>query len=203
MSRKLLDLINQRFGKLLVKERCGYIQKNTKQPTWLCQCDCGRSVLALGYQLRNGSQKSCGCLRKTNARTHGLSETVEYTSWRAMNERCSNPNNSHYSKYGGRGVTVCERWRSFENFLTDMGLRPLNHSLERKENDRNYEPSNCVWASPEQQSRNTSRSVKLTFNSETLCLKDWAKRLGITDGALTYRLKHWSFEKAMTTLKQH
>lgn len=201
MSRKVIDLTGQRFGMLVVKERCGYIQKNTKQPTWLCVCDCGSSVVAVGYQLRNGTQQSCGCLRSKNATTHGLTGTPEYTTWRGMNERCNNPNNSHYPKYGGRGIGVCERWNSFENFIADMGKRPLNHSLERKENDKGYEPDNCKWAPPVEQSRNTSRSIKITFGSETLCLKDWSERLGITDGALKHRLKKWSFEKAMTTQK--
>lgn len=201
MSRKLINLSGNRFGKLLVIERCGYMQKNSKQPTWLCICDCGVSTLAVGYQLRNGSQRSCGCLRKENGKTHGRTGTPEHQSWRAMRERCLSPNNSHYSKYGGRGIGFCKRWGLFENFLFDMGSRPVNHSLERINNDLGYSPENCVWASPNKQSRNTSRTVKITYGSETLCLRDWATRLGLTSGALKYRLKKWTLEEALTTPK--
>lgn len=201
MSRTLIDLSGKQFGLLTVKERCGHIQRNTKQPTWLCVCDCGRSVIALGYQLRNGSQRSCGCLRAKNSTTHGLTKSDEYQSWRGMRERCLNSKNSHYSKYGGRGIKFCERWGKFENFYADMGKRPVGYSLERKNNNADYSPENCCWASPAEQSRNTSRSVMITWKGQTKCLKDWAAEIGITHLALKFRLKNWTLDKAMSTPK--
>ena len=199
MSRKLIDLVGKRFGKLIVIKREGSVQRNTSQPTWLCRCECGKTSVVMGGNLRNGVTNSCGCLKKSNSLVHGMSGSPEHQSWRGMIARCTDPNNSHYSKYGGRGIKVCKRWHKFENFFTDMGNRLPGTSLDRwPDNNGDYKPSNCRWALPQEQSRNTTRSVKITFKGRTMCRKDWAEEIGITDGALKNRLKKYSLEKAMT-----
>lgn len=184
--------------------REGFVQRNTKQPTWRCLCDCGVEKVVTGSSLRGGTTKSCGCLHVDYVtsgvanRTHGLSKTPTHNSWRAMKERCDNPKNSHYHIYGGRGITYDKAWGSFDNFLIDMGSRPEGMTLERINTDGNYSKDNCTWATPAQQIRNSRRNVNLTFDGETMCLKDWATRLKINDVALLYRLKHWPFHVAMT-----
>lgn len=127
--------------------------------------------------------------------------TPEYRIWCAMKTRCYNPNASNYEFYGGRGITVCDRWRkSFENFLTDMGPRPFpDASIDRyPDPDGPYSKENCRWATKKEQSQNSRKSRMLSYNGETLCLLDWAKRLGITHSTLRVRLEQWPIEKALT-----
>ncbi len=126
----------------------------------LCDCACGnRNIKTVRQTLRAGRSKSCGCMRneligKANT-THGQSNSREYRSWKAMRDRCGNPNFTGYAYYGGRGITICDRWSEFANFLADMGQCPKGHSLDRwPDHDGNYEPSNCRWATPKQQVEN-------------------------------------------------
>lgn len=151
----MLNLIGKRFGKLVVTQKGQYISGTTK---WLCLCDCGNEKFVGSQNLRNGSTKSCGCLRKEYLRdsrtTHGYTNTGVYRSWSQMKNRCSNPNYIGYESYGGRGIKYCERWEKFENFLYDMGDRPLKTSLDRIDVNGNYEPSNCRWATVKEQSAN-------------------------------------------------
>lgn len=206
MSPKLIDLTGQRFGRLLVICRSG-TQKTpngTVRPVWKCECDCGVSVEVQGPNLRNGNTKSCGCYQAESMaaanRTHGMTGSPEHQSWRSMWERCTNTQNSHYHRYGGIGITVHESWRSFEIFYRDMGPRPAGMTLDRHPNPKgNYGPGNCRWATPKQQSRNTSRNIYLTWNGRTMCREDWARELGITSVDLKIRLKRWPMEKAMAS----
>ena len=159
MSSKM-KLEGMRFGRLLVISENG--RDNDKRVIWNCLCDCGKPVTVRSTHLKRGSIKSCGCLRvETSTKrttTHGKSKTPEYQVWCSMIKRCSNEKSTGYPDYGGRGITVCERWDKFENFLEDMGLRPGPlHSIERKDVNGNYEPENCKWASPTEQSRNTRK----------------------------------------------
>ena len=155
MSR-FIDLTGQRFGKLTVTA----LYKSPKKKTmWTCKCDCGSTTLAQGGNLKNGHTSSCGCGRNGhNKITHGHKSrsgaSPTYASWRMMHNRCENPNVDNYKYYGGRGITVCPEWDSFETFLKDMGERPENTTLDRVDNDLGYYPANCQWANKATQSIN-------------------------------------------------
>ena len=124
--------------------------------------------------------------------------TRTYRAWECMRARCRCKTNSSYHRYGGRGITVCQEWSSFERFLEDMGQAPLGCSLDRTNNDKNYSKENCRWATPIQQSQNTRKIRSITFNGKTHCLREWARRIGIWDNALRARLKHgWPLERAL------
>jgi len=158
---KFINLTGDRFGRLTVRHRDNSGRKDAK---WVCECDCGKLKSAMAYNLKSGATLSCGCLRKeaTSARckTHGQSPATgksaspEWNSWNSMKQRCSNPKRKSYSDYGGRGITVCQRWASFENFLADMGTRPDGYTLDRIDNEKGYEPGNCRWASRRDQRLN-------------------------------------------------
>lgn len=151
-----------RYGMLVVIERSGSTIRG-RASLWRAACDCGADVLVLGSRFANGGVKSCGCLKKRPSwnRRHGMSKSPTYTTWRSMKERCEKPRHSSFEHYGARGVRICDRWQSFDNFLADMGERPRGTSIDRINTYGDYEPSNCRWATPRQQARNT-RATKLT-----------------------------------------
>lgn len=133
--------------------------------------------------------------------THGLCRTREYTIWAGMKYRCSNPNSRIFNRYGGRGIRVCERWQKFEAFLEDMGFSPsAKHSIERSDVNGDYTPDNCRWATPAEQSRNTTRSTYLEFNGKRQTVADWAIELGVTQTCLRVRLRNgWTIEQTLMT----
>jgi hypothetical protein len=158
---RAIDLVGQRFGRLLVMER-GANSPGGKCRFW-CVCDCGVKKEILSTSLMSGKNKSCGCYRVEFGRrigasnlTHKMIDTSEYQCWANMKDRCHNSRNKSYRRYGGRGIQVCERWRdSFESFLEDMGRKPGPElSIERKDNNGPYEKRNCMWATRSQQQRN-------------------------------------------------
>jgi len=140
-------------------------------------------------------------MRGSNFLTHGQSKTPTYRSWCNMKERCHNTKNSEYKNYGSRGITVCKRWLKFENFLEDMGLCPRGLTLDRINNDGNYEPSNCRWTTRKEQSYNRRTNRLITYKGETHCLLTWAKKTGVGWSTLRRRICEldWSIEKALTT----
>lgn len=156
MAPPTIDLTNQRFGRLVAIARI----PKSDPAKWICRCDCGVEKAISRTLLRRGTVSSCGCFRReSNSRvhtTHGMYGTPEYNAWKSMIQRCEDPGWSVFPRYGGRGITVCQRWRqSFADFYADMGHRPtLRHSLDRIDNDGSYEPGNCRWATSKQQANN-------------------------------------------------
>lgn len=207
MSRKRINFEGQRFGKLLVNK---YIGKNKYGLSrYECLCDCGETTEVYLCNLKSGQTKSCGCLRKEINTTHGQTNTRTYRIWADMNKRCLNQNCKEYKNYGGRDITVCERWDpqkggSFENFFKDMGEKPKNKTLDRIKNNLGYYKENCHWATTEQQSRNKRNNIILTHNGKKQCLQDWSEETGVLSTTIRYRIDHgWTVEKALTTLTKN
>lgn len=194
------DMTGQRFGRLVALAYAG-------SEKWSCRCDCGAEHVTAGADLRRGKAQSCGCLQievaKTGdcRRTHGMADSPEYRSWTAMVRRCTDSSAAGYHRYGGRGITVCDRWiDSFEAFYADMGPRPRGTTLDRRENDGNYEPGNCRWATRQEQAGNMSTTVLITANGRTQPMEVWARELGCANKTLAYRLKKgMTHEEAINT----
>ena len=206
---RIKDLVGQQFGRLKVVAFHG-LGENGRGASWLCQCSCGSDPkVVYRVDLINGRTKSCGCLSKEKsaeriraiATTHGQRKTRLYQTWLNMKQRCSNPAYKQYADYGGRGITVCERWLgSFEAFSEDMGNPPSDkHTIERRETNGNYEPNNCYWATRNEQALNKRNNVNLTFNGRTQSMTEWARELN--DHPTTFRsrlVRGWTVEQAMT-----
>lgn len=194
MGRKPQELISQRFGRLIV------VSLNRKS-YWNCLCDCGNSAIVRGNSLTMEVIKSCGCLRtesnKSRAKHNEWGKTKEYTTWSGIKDRCFNTNYKKYKDYGGRGITVCDRWiDSYDNFLKDMGRAPSQkHTIERENVNGNYEPSNCRWATMKEQQNNRRNNRMIEFNGLTMTLSQWCSKLNINYKRTQSRLNlGWSIE---------
>jgi len=199
---RLIDLSGQRFGMLVAIARVGTINGSA---VWECKCDCGNVRPIRGDCLRYGMTKSCGCAQYDPVRTHGLSRSKEwigeFRAWNRIKDRCYNQNHKSYHDYGGRGITVCQRWRDdFRNFLADMGKRPSpKHSLDRIKNSGNYEPDNCRWATRKEQANNTRWNRQITWRGRTMTMAQWADELGMGDYIIESRLKRgWTIDEALS-----
>lgn len=181
MARRMRKFTNgDRFGMLVVVKT--YDPADPSRTVVRCDCGVEKSVIAGSV----GHAASCGCV----IAQHGMSKTRTYAIWNGMLERCTNPNATGYKYYGGRGIKVCERWRTFENFYADMGERPSpKHSIDRKDNDGNYEPGNVRWATSFQQARNRSNSVKVLVDGVQVPVHEAAETLGVDPRAI-YNQRH-------------
>jgi len=162
-------MIGTVYGRLLVLGE--HLERSPhRDRQWMCACECGAETIVTTDRLNQGDTRSCGCLARDTTRELGLrfgpqikhghnrghSPTPTYRSWQGMKARCSNPNDPYFHRYGGRGITVCDRWKEFENFLSDVGVRPEGRTLDRIDPDGNYEPGNFRWATPVEQAQNRS-----------------------------------------------
>ncbi len=192
-QERVIDLNGRRFGYLTGLRRDpapGY-------PRWICRCDCGVVKSINSGALRQGRIRSCGCYnmkRRRDRRKHGAlvdkKKTPEYATWRGMITRCENPNDKRYASYGGRGITVCARWREdFASFLEDMGEKPKGLTIERLDVNGHYEPSNCIWASKKAQARNKTTTLWVEYRGQRKSLTDWVEAAGVPYGRLYARLR--------------
>ena len=194
------DLTNAAFGLLVVQ---GFAGRSKWGAKWECVCACGNITVVLGSNLTTGNTTSCGCERARVITKHGQSKprTPEFVAWEHMIQRCTNSSDSQFYNYGGRGISVCDRWQvSFVAFFEDMGPRPSDkHSIERIDNNDGYHPKNCRWATSLEQNRNRRNNNRITFQGETLCLEDWAIRYNVNRETLRRRiLRNWPLELAFT-----
>lgn len=203
-GRFAVDLSGQRFGRWLVLERIPGLNKSG-QARYMCRCDCGTEKAVTGGYLRDGRTTSCGCARRElwsqRMQTHGLSKHRLFPTWVAMMGRCYNTNNAAYNRYGGRGITVCERWHDVRHFIADNEvLAKPSLSIDRRDNDGPYSPANVRWASRREQSNNRRSNVLLTFEGRTQPLFDWAREVGIAPRTLWSRIRTgWPTGEALTT----
>lgn len=203
--KKAIDsVIGKRFGRLTAKE---WVSTNSRrQFVWKCLCDCGQVALVASSNLRTGVSRSCGCLQREisraagdRTRTHSKSGTSIYSIWGSMVRRCHAPNAKDYYRYGAIGIKVCDQWRTFDGFYTDMGDRPEGMSIDRIDNTKGYEPLNCRWATNTTQQRNKSNNLILDFDGKSMCLSGWSEVLGINEQTLYARLKNgWTVDRAFT-----
>lgn len=203
---KIIDLTGQKIGRLTVVERGPNTGQGRAQ--WLCRCACGSEKLVKAENLSGGHTKSCGCLgneqRRMNANSRSLTPKERKLSptkrtWEAMIRRCTDPKMPNFHKYGGRGITVCDRWRhSFSDFIADMGEKPDGMSLDRVDNQGHYTAENCRWATPEEQSNNRRGNRFITHEGRTLTVAQWSRETGIKHCTILQRLKKgWEVSRVL------
>lgn len=211
MSHKKDDLTGQKFGKLTVLCEAGrYVAPNSKKRVkWKCLCECGNTKIAIGHDLKNGRVKSCGCLKEHHSDMNNPKREKLYRIWHDIKYRCFNVNCRSYKNYGGRGITMYAPWQnSFEAFYEDVSKLPnygeQGYTLDRINNDGNYEPNNVRWADNDTQANNKRNCHLITYNGKTQTISQWAKELNINYATLYARLivLKWSVEKTLTTRKE-
>lgn len=199
--RTAKNIIGNRYGRWLV---ISINVSESRRTSWECLCDCGAIGTVRGSALKSGRTQSCGCLHTEGMRdrftTHGKSKTPIYNIHRSMMNRCYLKTSTAYENYGGRGITVCDRWHSFENFYADMGDKPEGMSIERLDNAVGYSPENCKWATGKEQGNNTRRNRYISYKGVTKTASQWGDHIGITGHSLLKRLRRgWSVEATLAT----
>lgn len=207
LGKNAIDLTNCIFHKLTVIGPIG--RSSDRKILWLCRCDCGNLVSVRSKSLINKETRSCGCLRSTSAikthTSHGMSHDLLYGIWKSMIRRCTIPQCNNYPDYGGRGISVCSEWfmdiHAFISYVSSLSFFGMSgRTLDRINNDGNYEPGNVRWATAKEQARNTRRNRILTFNGATKSVVSWSEELEIPVGRLYYRLfSGWTVERTLTT----
>jgi hypothetical protein len=206
MSR-FIDLTGNKYGRLTIIKRV----ENSKflEAQWLCKCECGNTKIVKANNLKRGSTKSCGCLKKEQdcknimKTTHGKHNTRLYKIFYSMKERCYNENNINYHRYGGRGIKICDEWlKDFMNFY-NWAMRngyQNNLTIDRIDNDGNYEPNNCRWVTKKEQSNNTSRNRYVIYNGEKLTLSQFCEKYNMNRSTIYNRMERgWDIKKAINT----
>lgn len=191
---KIKNRVGETYGTVTV---ISFSHSIDKKNYWNCECSCGNQLVISTHNLwPNVARNSCV---KCNGKHHGMTKTTEWRSWRSMRNRCLNPDTEHFIWYGARGITICERWESFPNFLEDMGLKPSpKHTIDRIDVNGNYEPMNCRWATQKEQHNNKRSNHWLEFNGERKTIQQWLDITGMPDTTFHSRLKAgWSVEDAL------
>lgn len=197
MSNRIM--VGSRFGLWVVISKQN--SDNHYRSRFLCRCECGVERTVLGQGLLNGSSKGCGHNFSASKTTHGerKNRTPEYAAWTAMKQRCLNAKCRAFKDWGGRGISICDRWMNYENFLEDVGRRPSSkHSLGRKDNNGNYTPNNVRWEVQLEQHNNKRSNLPISFGGQTKTLAQWARTIGISGTNLARRLQKWPIAKALT-----
>lgn len=199
----ITDITGQKFGLWTV---IGFAEVKDGHSFWRCRCDCGNEAIVRGSSLKQGRSKSCGCDREKRRikkiTKHGGYGTRLYRIWDNMKKRCYNPNDISYPRYGARGITICEEWLTFKNFQEWAIANGYDDflTIDRIDNDEGYTPSNCRWCDVKQQANNRRTSHYVTYNGETLTLKQWAEKLNVSYPLLFQRFNRgWKFERAIST----
>lgn len=200
---RYVDLTGKTFGNFVVIEAAGSKKtKNGALALWNCRCICGKEIILPSFTLRH--QKSCGCLKGTHRHSANGIYSPTYSSWRNMISRCTHPSCPGFEHYKKRGITVSERWRTFENFLADLGEKPSsNYTLERINNDGNYEPGNCRWATRREQGNNRITNIMFEYRGQRYTMANLARITGASKETLRSRLCRsklpWTVEGAVHT----
>ena len=192
----------------MVKERAeNYISPKGKRDTqWKCMCDCGKMTTARGADLTSGRKKSCGCLQKDHAIKHGMEGTRLYRIWHGMKDRCKNENGKNYANHGGRGISICEEWcndfQAFYDWSMENGYQD-GLTIDRRDNDGNYEPSNCRWTTAKVQANNRRSNRMIEYEGESHTEAEWGEITGLGRSVVHQRLKEgWSIKKTLTEPKR-
>lgn len=207
-SGNFINLTGQRYGRLTVT---GYAGGDGKHSYWWCRCDCGTEAKVSANKLRKAHTKSCGCLSadvcRSSFTTHGMSRDPLYNVWAKMRNRCSSTKDPAFPDYGGRGIRVCQRWingdgsrEGFACFLDDMGPKPSpSHSLDRIDNNGDYTPENCRWATKTEQARNRRSNYRVTMGGRSCALSEACEQLGLPFALVNSRIQQgWSTERALS-----
>lgn len=200
------SIVGKRFGRLTVVS-LDHISEKYRSSWWRCKCDCGNETIVYRGSLTSGDIVSCGCYRNEHkhefGRTHGRTSHPLYSTWSGMVQRCTNSNAQNYGRYGGRGIDICDEWRTdfdaFYNWATSHGYSE-ELTLDRQDNDLGYTPENCRWVDRGTQQNNTRRNHYVTYNDKTHTIAEWSRLLGVNHETLRYRVSHGNmkdFEKYM------